>query len=757
MLGVIDKYIGKILETPNTEQRELLNELSNTRNENKRMLYVSMLKNILELLNVRNKGYTQVFMNQLMTDLQRSESYQLMPITQSETLLLTNVVNDIGYRFNTEEALSKVVKAQSVIRGFLYHKRYTTYKKFSATKFQQYNTSFLNLHEKEIKYVENIQKLLYYLDEMKAQPKFSFLNEYPYKDYYVTLTKVLKHEITFKNALDDIYGTYPKVTGVGEAVKKYLEKINDAYKGIELQGAVIMALVTDEEKHPELKEFSETLSKGQVYAFRYLLQAFPRIQHFGNLVKLITTMKDNSSKLEEYKDEVVPLEECLKKLKEIDEQFHNPLKEKITLTSDKLNVQTQIPEFATLMVKIKKEFTKTPSVVEVFLKLGKEIENVDQKRFLKESKVTVEVLPNIDNYPPNLKTNSQSLTFNKNNENETKKTATTLRPKLQRRTNRQKEEAKLKATGELKMEIEILKNVDLEPTRFEATLFVMNDMIYVAVLDETDKYHVVTEIPLTGHGFSVSNYSGKTFKVGCKTFNFETSFVIPNEQDARNLFLLLREVYYVHSPPKLFGSSLEDILEKEGNTTGIPLCIKAIGDYLMDEKNIKVEGIFRKNGSSNNINRLSHVLDQMPDHFNSFDEYTIYDITSTFKKFFLEMKQPLFSHEVVDKLISIESDDPDEKLNIKKIMKEYMKPMYYKLTEFLIRVVKKSVDNENVTLMNAKAMSVCIGPDVIRSTTDIVVKSKQSIQATETVGKVTRCNDILALIISDCDYFFDGK
>jgi len=202
------------------------------------------------------------------------------------------------------------------------------------------------------------------------------------------------------------------------------------------------------------------------------------------------------------------------------------------------------------------------------------------------------------------------------------------------------------------------------------------------------------------------------------------TFVIPNEEEARKLFLLLREVCFVHSPPKLFGASLEDILEREGNDSGVPICIKALGDFLMDTNNLQTEGIFRKNGASNKVSKLSHILDQMPYNFNSFEDYSVHDITSTFKKFFMELSEPLFSSELIDLFIQIPKDSPDEKDDIKKVMKEHMKPMYFKLADFMIHVVKKTCDNETVTLMNPHAMSVCIGPAVIRSTSDIEVKPK---------------------------------
>ncbi|EDR23472.1 hypothetical protein EDI_096040 [Entamoeba dispar SAW760] len=755
MLSIIDKYIGKLLETPSEEPRTIVQELSNTRSETKRAIYLGMLKNILELLNVRNKGYSIVFMNQLTSDLQRSEIYQTMPVSKSEILLLTNIVNDIGYRFNSEESLEKVVKAQSIIRGFLYHKRYITYKAFSATKFQQYNSSFLNLHEKQNHYVENIETLIYYLDELRAQPKFKILGEYPYKNYYNSLTTILNLERQFKNGLNDIYGTFPKVSGVGEVVKKYCEGVLEAYKEINLQGAVIMTTVFYEKENPYFKEVYETLSKGQTYAFRYLLQSFPRIQHFSNLIKLLTIMKEAVEKLPEYKEEIKTLEETLKDLNNINITLHDTIKSEEMNNKEITIKRNERTEFSTLLFKIKKEFTKTPSVVEVYLKLGKEIGNIEEKRFLKETRVTIEIIPNIDNYPPNLKTNTQTVNFGSSNNLTEKKHSTSLRPKLQKRTNRQKEEVKLKASGEFMKDIEVLKNNELESIKFEATLFIMNDIIYVSKMDSSEKYHILTEIPLTGNGFSVSNCIGNKFNIGSKVFDFTISFIIPNEDDARSLFLLLREVFFVHSPPKLFGGSLEDILEREGNTTGIPLCIKALGEYLMNPNNLQTEGIFRKNGASNKVSRLAHVLDQMPDHFNSFNEYTVHDIAATFKKFFMDMSEPLFSSEVVDLFIKIIKDSPDEKDEIKKVMKEHMKPMYFKLADFLIHVIKKTVENENITLMNVHAMSVCIGPAIIRSTNEIVVQPNSKNNDVEgAVTKVTRCNEILAEIISDCDFFF---
>lgn len=516
-----------------------------------------------------------------------------------------------------------------------------------------------------------------------------------------------------------------------------------------------MALVYYEKQNPEFREAHEMLSKGQTYAFRYLLQSFPRVSHIAEIRALIEPMQAAAKTLYEYKDEIVPYNELMDKLKELGETLSDPLSCETAEVDEAVEVASKTPELAQLLTKIRKEFTKTPSVLEVYMKLGLEVNDIEQKRFLKESRVTVVVHPNIDNYPPTMKTDVRNVTYGSSSATLEKKTANSLRPKLTRRTDRQKAEAKLKATGELKREIEVLTNGDLTPIKFEATLFVMNDIIYVSRMDDNEQYHMIAAIPLTGQGFSVSNCVGNTFDIGSRVFDFRTSLVIPSEAEARSLFLLLREVYFVFSPPRLFGASLDDILEREGNTTGVPLCIKGLGEYLMDPKNLQTDGIFRKNGASNKVSELAHILDQLPDHVTSLESFGIHDITATFKKFFMEMTEPLFSSEVVDLLIAIPKDSQNEKAEVKKIMKEHMKPSYFKLTDFLIHVVRKTFENESVTLMNAHALSVCIGPAVIRSTNDIVVVPNVKTDDVEgTVTRVTRCNEILAEIIEDCDFFF---
>ncbi|ELP87323.1 hypothetical protein EIN_095800 [Entamoeba invadens IP1] len=766
MLKIIEQYIGNLLEKPETHKPTIAQELSDTRMESKRALYFNILKNTLDLLNIKNKGYTQVFMSQLANDMKRMEPYQTLPLLKQETLLLTNIVNDIGYRFNSDDCLQKVVKTQSLVRGALYHKRYITHKTFNAPKFQQYNSAFLNLCDKQNHYVDNIKTLVYYFDELRAQPQFSLLNEYPYKDYNITLNAILDIESGLKNGLTDVNGTFPKVSGVGEVVLKYCEKAQDIYKELSLQGAVVMALSAFEKKNKEFKEAEAMLSKGQVYPFRYLLQSFPRNQHIAQLISMIETMRVEAKKLPEYSKENEPLQKCEDQLKKINTLISDTvaLEAQMQKKDAEVEISFQNPEFSALLMKVKKEFTKTPSVVEVYLKLGLDISDIEKKRFLKERRVTVEVHPNINLFPPNLKTspqNSSNLSLSTGGQAE-KKVGNSLRPKITKRTERQKAEAKAKATGELKKEIEILTNTDLEGMKFEATLFVMNDVIFVGKMDKSEQYHVLCEIPMNGSGFSVSNYQQNKFNMGSRVVDFTMSLYNNNTTDARELFLLLREVFFVFTPPKIFGASLDDILEKEGNTTGIPFCIKSLGDYLLEPNNIQLEGLFRKSPSQDKVSQLRHILDQMPDKVTSLVEYSPHDIASTFKKFFNELEMPLFAPEIVEKLLGFlkqideAPEDPDSvkenKENIKKTMKDDMKPMYFKLTNFLAKVLKLTCDNEKVTLMSPKAISICVGPTIFRMSVGNTENDKDN--GTAAVADTQLANKLLELLITDYTFFF---
>lgn len=91
MLSIIDKHIGTLLEEQKTDGRIIVQEVSNPKSETKRTLYYRMLKNTLELLGIGNKGYSQVFLNQLNADMKRTDMLQTSPLTKSETLLLVCV------------------------------------------------------------------------------------------------------------------------------------------------------------------------------------------------------------------------------------------------------------------------------------------------------------------------------------------------------------------------------------------------------------------------------------------------------------------------------------------------------------------------------------------------------------------------------------------------------------------------------------------------------------------------------------------
>ena len=84
------------------------------------------------------------------------------------------------------------------------------------------NSNFLNLYEKETNYIANIKTLIHYFDELRAQPDFSFLMNYPFEEYYNALQSILGVENGLKEGLDDINGTFPKVSGVGNTILKYV-------------------------------------------------------------------------------------------------------------------------------------------------------------------------------------------------------------------------------------------------------------------------------------------------------------------------------------------------------------------------------------------------------------------------------------------------------------------------------------------------------------------------------------------------------
>ena len=451
-------------------------------------------------------------------------------------------------------------------------------------------------------------------------------------------------------------------------------------------------------------------------------------------------MSATIASLPEYEDQTAPLAASIEALAALTKRLSDSVQADDAEASDAPTAAT--PEFEAFLRKIKKEFTKTPSVIEVYLRLGIEVGNVEHKRLLREARVTLELSPNVDAFPPNKIAPSQQVSPLTPRVAAAK--PSNLRPKITRRTDRQKAEAKLRSQNESRKEIETLHNNDLAPIALEATLFVLNDVIYVAKLDASEKYHVLTVIPLTEHGFSVNHCTAAKFDVRSKVFDFACGVRLPSEGDTRSLFLLLREVYYVYSPPKIFGAPLEDILEREGNTDGVPLCIRALGDYLSVDDNVKVEGIYRKNGSVNKINGLAHILDQMPDTFTAFSDFAVADVASTFKKFFTEMPEPLFGSELLDQLITIPKG-PTQQDDIKALLHQ-MKPAYFKLAKFLLRVLRKPAEFQDITKMDYKNLSVCIGPAIMRMSGNEA--------DFEEIKRVGLRNDFLENLLEHYDFYF---
>ena len=88
MLNVIESKIGTLLDNPATNAHDMLTDLSNPRNDNKKSIYLNILKNAMDLLQITNKGYSMVFMKQLQTDIARNQNYQTLPPTKTENLLI---------------------------------------------------------------------------------------------------------------------------------------------------------------------------------------------------------------------------------------------------------------------------------------------------------------------------------------------------------------------------------------------------------------------------------------------------------------------------------------------------------------------------------------------------------------------------------------------------------------------------------------------------------------------------------------------
>lgn len=179
--------------------------------------------------------------------------------------------------------------------------------------------------------------------------------------------------------------------------------------------------------------------------------------------------------------------------------------------------------------------------------------------------------------------------------------------------------------------------------------------------------------------------------------------------------------------PKVFGAPLEDLTERYGveSTQAVgpqPLRIPAFVDdclAALHQKDMTVEGIFRKNGNIKRLRELTEAINENPEKLPDFNNETQIQLSALMKKFLREMPDPLFTFKLYDVWIESQKfDDTDTRKRILKLVFSMLPRCNRDLLEILLFFLSwvasfSYIDEETGSKMNSYNLATVLAPNIL--------------------------------------------
>ncbi|GMM34658.1 GTPase-activating protein [Saccharomycopsis crataegensis] len=179
--------------------------------------------------------------------------------------------------------------------------------------------------------------------------------------------------------------------------------------------------------------------------------------------------------------------------------------------------------------------------------------------------------------------------------------------------------------------------------------------------------------------------------------------------------------------PKVFGAPLEELTEKYGTDSekAVGPKVVTIPAFIEDclaalrQKDMSVEGIFRKNGNIRRLRELTEAINEHPEKLPDFDNETQIQLSALMKKFLREMPDPLFTFKLYE--LWIESQKYDDTILRKRILKLVIsilpkcnRDLLEVLFSFFNWVASFSYIDENTgSKMNSHNLATVLAPNVL--------------------------------------------
>jgi len=218
-------------------------------------------------------------------------------------------------------------------------------------------------------------------------------------------------------------------------------------------------------------------------------------------------------------------------------------------------------------------------------------------------------------------------------------------------------------------------------------------------------------------------------------------------------FMIRKDVDVSKDQYKFFGKHLKTVMENPDHVgKKIPIGIEKVFNFI-EQKGLKVEGIFRVGGVVNDVQRLKILLDYRENvDLNLCD---IHALASVIKLFFREMPEPLFTFDRYNRFLALlekETIDDDFYQNelatrsmadrIRALLQE-LPIEHYNLAKALFSLLYKITKFSHINKMTSNNLAIVFGPNILRTRGD------NALAQLKEAGSVTKVTELIINLYSE--------
>jgi len=204
----------------------------------------------------------------------------------------------------------------------------------------------------------------------------------------------------------------------------------------------------------------------------------------------------------------------------------------------------------------------------------------------------------------------------------------------------------------------------------------------------------------------------------------------------------LPDIMYRYSP--IFGTPLKEVLARPDhsfNGLSVPIVVEQTTQYLIENKGVKLPGIFRFNGDKSDIQKLKKEFDR-GESVNWENVKDPHIVAGLLKLYLLELPDPIFPYEIYDALIK-SYQSQDRLSEIQSVVKQL--PSANKtLLSYLLGLIAAVEVCSSVNNMTASNLSIVFAPELVRTPKERSFEIDQH-------GPII--NSIMKIIIEDQEKF----